>query len=146
MVATRIDSSQRALFLHGFVLMFIALASGLAIPHYANIRTGLAAHVIGITSGLLLMGLASAWPLLNLSMRLRTTAFWLLVLSLYIGFVGQVLGAIYGLSRMFPATAPGAPQGNAALETIVEIMTKGITPTTLVAIAIVIYGLRGSRR
>jgi (hydroxyamino)benzene mutase len=134
---------QRRLQRHALALLLLAFAAALMIPLYPVARTGLAAHVIGITGGLLLIGVASFVPQLRLAPRALKLALLLLVGSVHLGFLTQWIGALGGLSRMFVVTAAGRPEGLAWLETAVEVVIKGITPLTFVAVGLLLWGLRG---
>jgi (hydroxyamino)benzene mutase len=113
------------------------------IPLYPVARTGLAAHVIGITGALLLLSTSSTLPSLRLTPRALAWACWLLLLCLYLGFLTQWIGAFGGLSRMFVVTAANRAEGLAWLETAVEWTIKGITPLTFIACGLFAWGLRG---
>jgi (hydroxyamino)benzene mutase len=135
---------QRRLQWHASWLLLMALCVPLMIPLYPVAKTGLAAHVIGITGALLLLAVSWLLPVLRWTSRQRTASLLLLVISVHLGFLTQWAGAFGGLSRMFIVTAAGRPEGHPILESVVEVLIKGITPTTLIAVAMLIYGLRGS--
>jgi (hydroxyamino)benzene mutase len=144
LTAQTLGEIGRRLLLLGFVLVLLALVCALFIPLYANPRTGLAAHNIGITSGLLLIAVGLVFPGLALGPIAGWMTFWSLTVSVYVGFVGQVLAATVGLSRMFVVTAAGQAEGPAQLELLVEIATKAITPLTLLPCFLVVWGLARS--
>jgi len=54
---------------HGFVLILLALISGLFIQAMPIPRLGLSAHTIGILSGVLLLAIGAVWPSFVLSVR-----------------------------------------------------------------------------
>lgn len=141
---SHVPQQQRRLQRHALVLMLLAFAAALMIPLYPNARTGLAAHLVGITAGLFLFGVAGVLPQLRLSARVRGLALLLLLASLYLGFLTQWAGALLGLSRMFVATAQGQAEGRALWETLVEWTIKGITPATIVPCLMLLWGLRGA--
>lgn len=126
----------------GVALLAAAFVSGLFVGLYANPRAGLAAHVIGITGALMLIAFGLLWSRLALGRAARLAAFWMLIVSVPTGFVAQLVGAALGLSRMFVVTAAGRPEGLPALETAVELVTKAITPLTILPVLIVLVGLR----
>ena len=134
---------QRTLQRSAFALLLPACAAALLIPLYPVPRTGLAAHVIGITGALFLLGTSHLLPGLRLSARALSVAVTLLTVSVWLGFLTQWVGAFGGLSRMFVVTAAGRPEGWALLETAIEWLIKGITPLTFIGCAMVLWGLRG---
>ena len=67
---------NRLLLQLGFVLILLALFTGLAIPSLANPRLGLAAHVAGITSALVLIAIGSIGAAFTLGTRARTVMTW----------------------------------------------------------------------
>lgn len=139
------DSSheyRRRFLRHGFSLCTLAFLIAPFLPLYANPRAGLATHLIGITTGILLMAVGLAFPYLSLSEFLAQVIFWLLVPSFYVGFAGEFLGALFGLTKMFPITGQGFTGGATWMETGVSIANKGITVTTILGCIIIIYGLR----
>jgi (hydroxyamino)benzene mutase len=145
MDSSRIATAQRRLQRHAVVLLLLAFVAALMIPLYPNPKTGLAAHVIGITGALLLIGTATLLPGLRLAPPTRTAALVMLVASVELGFITQWLGAFGGLSRMFIVTALGRPEGNPLWETAIEWVIKGaITPLTFIACVLLLYGLRGA--
>ena len=140
------ETFKRRLLWHGIFLCTLAFIIGLFIPLYANPRAGLAAHVIGITEGIFLAIVGFAYPQLKLSFAIAQTSFWMLIISAYVGLLGQFLSAAIGLKRMLVITGTGMTEGNFWMETSVEIATKGISVLLLVACAIILFGLRGSEK
>jgi hydroxylaminobenzene mutase len=139
------EDFKRSLLWHGIFLCTIGFLLGLLIPLYANPRAGLAAHTLGITQGIFLAIIGFAYPQLKLSLWLGRAVFWMLLISVYVGQLGQILGAAFGLTRVFLITAQGLPEGSAWLETSVEIATKVITTFLLLACFIILYGLRPTK-
>jgi hydroxylaminobenzene mutase len=135
---------QRRLQQQAMGLLLLAFAAALMIPLYPVARTGLAAHVIGITGALLLLATATFVPHLRLGPQALAAALTLLVVCVHLGFLTQWIGAFGGLSRMFIVTAQGRAEGLAWLETAVELTIKGITPLTFIACGLLLWGLRGT--
>jgi hypothetical protein len=127
--------------LHGAILVLAGLVAGLTIGLAPHPKTVLAAHVIGLTTGMASMLAGLVLPQTRLSARWIDLLGWTLLPSLYLGFFMQWLGGLGGLTRMFIVTAAGQPEGAAWLETLVEYGTKAITPLTLIPFAILIAGL-----
>lgn len=133
-------STARHLMLQGVVLLILAFVCGLTIGLAANPRTVLAAHVIGITTGLTAIAVAVCQQHAHLSPFARRVMVWTLLPSLYLGFLTQWLAGFVPLSRMFIVTAAGDPEGAAWLETVVEIIVKGISPLTILPFIILAVG------
>jgi (hydroxyamino)benzene mutase len=133
---------KRRLLWHGIFLCTLAFIIGLFIPLYANPRAGLAAHVLGITEGMFLAIVGFVYPQLKLPFSLAQTSFWMLIISAYVGLLGQFLSSAFGLKRILVITGTGTAEGNFWMETSVEIATKGISVLLLIACAIVLFGLR----
>jgi hypothetical protein len=124
----------------------MGLVAGITIGFAAKPKTVLAAHVIGITTGLAAIGVAIALSRARLSDGALRLVAWTLLPSLYLGFLTQWIGGLFGLSRMFIVTAAGQPEGAQWLETVVEYTIKGITPLTILPFLVLLYGLiRGMR-
>lgn len=137
---------RRRLIINGAVLLLAGLVAGLTIGLAPNPRTVLAAHVIGLTTGMAAMLVGLLLPYTAINTRWMTVMGWTLLPSLHLGFITQWVGGLGGLSRMFIVTAIGQPEGAAWLETVVEYTIKGITPLTLIPFVILLVGLaRGNR-
>jgi hypothetical protein len=137
---------QRRLLMNGVILLLGGLVAGLTIGLAPNPRTVLAAHVIGLTTGMAAMLVGLLLPLIVINTRWLNVLVWTLLPSLHLGFITQWVGGLGGLSRMFTVTAAGQPEGAAWLETIVEYIVKGITPLTLIPFVILIVALAKSQR
>lgn len=133
---------ERALSRAGAMLVFLALVTGLAIPAFANPRQALAAHVSAILGGLLLVGLASLWSRLTLSVAQRTWTMRLAITGAYANLLGSLLAASWGTTRLTPLA--GAGYGAAPWqETIAQVIQVSQGVALLVALGMVVYGLRG---
>jgi hydroxylaminobenzene mutase len=93
---------ERALSRAGALLVLLALVTGLAIPAFANPRQALATHVSAILGGLLLVGLASLWSRLTLSVAQRTWTMRLAIAGAYANLFGSLLAAAWGTTRLTP--------------------------------------------
>jgi hydroxylaminobenzene mutase len=139
------EAFKRGLLWHGIFITTLGFLLGLCIPLYANPRAGLAAHALAVTQGMFLAIIGFAYPQLNLSFWMARASYWMFLISAYTGVLSQVLGAAFELTRVFPVTAKGLPEGISWLETAVEIPTKAITLFILLACFIVLFGLRGTK-
>jgi (hydroxyamino)benzene mutase len=127
--------------LHGVVILTLGLVAGVTINFAALPGTVLSAHVIGITAGLTAIAVAQLVPMVQLSALVLRLATWALLASLYLGFLTQWLGGMFGLTRMFIVTAAGLPEGNQTAERVVELIVKGITPLTILPFVVLAWGL-----
>lgn len=136
------EAFKRSLLWHGILFCTLGFILGLLIPLYANPRAGLAAHTLSITQGIFLAIIGFSYPYLKLPFWIARAAFWSVLLSAYVGVIGQILAAAFALVRIFPMTGQGLPEGPAWLETAVEIPTKALTTFLLLACFVILYGLR----
>jgi (hydroxyamino)benzene mutase len=139
------EAFKRSLLWHGIFLCTLGFIVAFFIPLYANPRAGLATHLLGITQGVFLAVMGLSYPQLKLSLLLGRINFWMIVISAYVGMIGEFLGAAFGLTRVFIVTAVGLPGGIPWLETSVEVAIKGISLFILFSCFIVLYGLRGTK-
>ena len=73
---------------HGFILIFLALVTGFAIPQAESPRLALSAHTIGLLSGILLLAIAGIRQRLRLSGRQLLITYWGWVYSGYANWAG----------------------------------------------------------
>ena len=136
---------KRRLLWHGILLCTLGFIVGLFIPLYSNPRAGLSTHLLGITQGLFLAIIGFCYPELKLPLWLARLNFWMLVISAYLGMIGEFLGATFGLNRMLVVTAMGLPESTPWLETSIEIVIKGISIFVLLSCFIILFGLRQTK-
>jgi hydroxylaminobenzene mutase len=136
------QQNERALSRAGALLVLLALVTGLAIPAFANPRQALATHVSAILGGLLLVGLASLWSRLTLSVAQRTWTMRLAIAGAYANLLGSLLAASWGTTRLTPLA--GAGYGAAPWqESIAQVIQVSQGIALLVALGMIVYGLRG---
>lgn len=126
---------------HGFILILIALVTGLLLPAMQIPRLGLSAHTIGILSGVLLIGIGAIWSIFSLSSRQLLIMYWGWVYSSYANWLGCLIGAFTGAGQMTPLASSGA-QADAAAESAVAVLLISVSITALVAVVLSIWGLR----
>ena len=130
---------------HGFILIALALAFGLAIPSMEVPRLGLSAHTIGVLSGVLLVAVGSIWQLLSLSPHQLSVLYWAWLYSSYINWLAIVIGAIFGSGNMTPV-ASGDYQGAPFIEGTVTVLLVSVVISSFLAVGLSIWGLRGENR
>jgi (hydroxyamino)benzene mutase len=133
---------NRSLFRHAFVLILLALLSGLFVPAMAVPRLGLSAHTIGVLSGTLLIAIGAIWQHFRLAGRLRCLLQWSWLYASYINWLGCLLGAILGAGAMTPVAAPGI-SGSALAEATVMVMLASVALASFIAVGLSLWGLRG---
>lgn len=134
---------SKAIIRHGFILILLALMSGLFIPSMPIPRLGLSAHTIGILSGVLFIAIGAIWQEFNLSPRQLQIMFWSWLYSGYINWLGCLVGALAGAGKTTPVVSAGA-KGSAMAETLVAILLGSVALASFVAVVLSIWGL--SRR
>ena len=127
---------------HGFILILLALVSGLFVPAMPIPRLGLSAHTIGILSGVLLIGIGAVWPLFALSVRQQKIMYGTWLYSSYVNWLGCRLGAMLGAGKATPLASAGA-MGTAAAEGLVAALLVSVGVVSFIAAGLSIYGLRG---
>lgn len=132
---------ERLLSRAGVLLVALALVAGLAIPAFANPRQALAAHVSAIMAGLLLIGLASLWSRLILTVGQQATAMTLAIAGAYGNLVGSLLAAAWGTNRLTPLA--GAGYGTEPWkEGVAQVIQVSQGIALLAALGLILYGLR----
>jgi hydroxylaminobenzene mutase len=104
---------QRRLAMHGFIILFMGLLSGIGFsyaaatmmttdPAYGAWRF---AHMEGIVNGLLLLAVAGIWLRLNIRSPYLSVARVVLVLGCYANIIGPILNALFiGRRLIMPET------------------------------------------
>ncbi|WP_421718138.1 hydrogenase [Algiphilus sp.] len=133
---------NRPLIRHGFVLILLALLTGFLLPAVEIPRLGLSAHTIAILGGVLLIGIGAVWPVFQLSARQCQVMYWTWVYASYANWLGCLIGAFTGAGRMTPVASAGAEAG-AVAEAVVAALLISVALTSLVAVGLAIWGLRG---
>ena len=126
---------------HGFVLILLALVSGLFVQAMPIPRLGLSAHTIGILSGALLIAMGAVWPLFVLSARQQQLMYWSWLYSSYVNWFACLLGAVAGAGKTTPVASAGAV-GPAAAEAVVCILLVSVAVASFIAVGLSIFGLR----
>jgi hydroxylaminobenzene mutase len=124
----------------GAVLFLLSLLSGFAIPFLSNPRMGVSAHVAGLESGMALWGLGLMWQRVALPAGVERTAQIVAVAGLYTIFISLSLAALWGTSRATPIAGAGH-QANPMRETAVTLLLTSGSLASVVAVALVLWGL-----
>lgn len=126
---------------HGFILIALALIFGVFIPSMEVPRLGLSAHTIGVLSGVLLIALGAVWQQFSLSAHQLLVLYWAWLYSSYANWLGCLVGAIFGAGDATPV-ASGGYIGTPVVENIVTTILLSVAISSLVAVALSIWGLR----
>lgn len=125
----------------GFVLILLALLSGFGMPFFTNPRLGLAAHIVGITGGLVLIALGALAGSFVLGAWQSAVMMWAWVYAAYANWAGCLLGAITGASRLTPIAGAGTA-GDALAETVVAFLLQSLAVAAIVGTALAVWGFR----
>ncbi len=126
---------------HGFLLLLLGLATGIAVRAFHNPRLAVAAHLIGVFDGALVMVLAWAWQHFALGDRLKRLMFFCILFGAYGGWGSNLLGAALGTSRMTPIAGAGL-RGTPWQEALVAAGLVTVAAALIVMCLIALYGLR----
>ncbi|MEA2841320.1 MAG: (hydroxyamino)benzene mutase [Methylobacteriaceae bacterium] len=126
---------------YGFILVLISLALSFFIPAMPVPRLALSAHTIGIMSGILMVLVGAIWPVFGLGPAQAAIMQWCWVYSGYANWLGCLLGAATGASRMTPIAAGTSP-GPFVAETLVSVLLVTTGVTAVVAAGLSVWGLR----
>jgi len=125
----------------GFVLILLALFTGLAVPLFRLPRLGLAAHIVGITSGLILIVLGALAGAFILGARAAAVMMWSWVYAAYANWLACVLGAITGAGRLTPIAAAGT-RSDALSEAVVSFLLQSLSLAAVVGTVLAVWGFR----
>jgi len=136
------DTTNRQLMWHGMFLFLIGLITGLAEPHFANVRMGLAAHLEGLMNGMLLVALGAIWTEVKLTPRAKATAYWAAIYGTYVNWLLTALAATLGTAALSPVLAAGRSGGSAWQETLVTAGFFSVMLAMFVSTGLILSGLR----
>lgn len=132
---------NRPMIRHGFILILLALVTGIAVPSVRLPELALSAHTIGILGGTLLIAIAAVWQQFELTEKRKRLLFWSWLLATYGNWLGCVAGAIFGAGRITPIASAGVTS-DTATETVVLVFLAASGLAALAATALALYGLR----
>lgn len=131
------EQGHKLIFL-GLVLFLLGLVVGLLVPHMANPRMALSAHLEGVMNGLFLMVLGLIWERLVLSPTLLKATFWLTVYGTFANLIAVVIAAVTGYGRMMPLA--GGQEGTGAMEGLISFLLISLALCMLAVCIIVLIG------
>ena len=135
---------DRPLIRAGFVLILLAMLTGLLIPAVANPRMALGTHVGGALAGLTLVAVGLAWPHIVRSQAIGRTIRYCLLFAAFGNWVAGMLASVFGTNRLTPIN--GGPGAAAAWqETVVAALQVSQSVAILLALSLAIHQLRPAR-
>lgn len=108
----------------GAVLFLLGLLQGAAVQSFLNPRMALSAHLTAVQSGMALMIVGLAWPLVRLGRALMGIASGAITLGSYALWFGLTLSAMTGASAVLPIAGAGYRASGAA-EMAVSMIVLG---------------------
>jgi hydroxylaminobenzene mutase len=139
------DQGQRLLQI-GIVFLLYSSVDGFAIPYLASPRIALSVHTLSALQGILLLALGLLWPRLKLGMTGSRIAFWCLIYSAVAILAAYTIAAASGVGNetiaLMGELPHGLHRGMASQETLIKVLAYSSAPTGLMALALVLWGLR----
>lgn len=132
----------RQLKMLGMLLFLLGLITGFIIMQFKNPRMGLSAHLEGVMNGTFLVVAGFVWNELSLSDGQRKITLYTLLYGTFANWLFTLLSAVLGTSRTTPIAGSGF-NGGELQETLVTAGLASVGLTMVVALALMVYGLRG---
>ncbi len=130
---------------HGFILMLLALVSGMFVSQMAIPRLGLSAHTIGVMSGVLLIAVGAVFQEFTLTPKQTKTMYWAWLISSYLNWLACLAGAVLGTGMATPLASNGL-KGNGFDEFIVIAMLTAVVLSSFAAVGLSLWGLRANAK
>jgi hydroxylaminobenzene mutase len=129
----------------GAALLLFAALEGFIIPALPVPHLGLSVHTLAGLEAVIFLALGLTWPRLRLGATAARVAFWTYVYSSFATLVPYTLAALWGAGNTTIHLAAGPARGTPIQETIIKVTLYSAAPTFLVAIVLILYGLRLGR-
>ena len=128
----------------GMLLFLLGMITGFILMSLKNPRMGLAAHLEGVMNGTFLVVAGFVWNELKISSLLRKILLLTLVYGTFVNWIVTLLSAIFGTSKMTPLSGAGY-SGSTLQENLVTAGFLTVGLTMVFSVALMVYGLRGSK-
>lgn len=128
----------------GFVLILLGLLTGFGAPLFVNPRLGLASHIVAITGGLILIAFGALANAFILGHRAKSVMAWSWVYAAYANWLGCLIAALTGASRLTPIAGAGTT-GSAMAEAIVSFLLMSLAFASIAGTALAVWGFRRPR-
>lgn len=132
----------RRLKMLGMILFLLGLITGFGLMSLKNPRMGLASHLEGVMNGTFLVVVGFLWNELRLSALATKVLLGSLLIGTFANWLVTLLAAIFGTSKMTPIAGAGF-EGMAWQESLVSAGLVVVGLTMLVALGLLVYGMRG---
>jgi hydroxylaminobenzene mutase len=129
----------------GVFLFLVGLLIGLGVPFFENPRMGLSSHLEALFNGVFLIIVGLLWGRLYLSLRLRSTLFWLLIYGSMANVCATLLAAIWGAGAMMPIAGNGMIGSNPQ-ETIIGFLLVSLSLAMISGTILLLKGLQNGRK
>jgi hydroxylaminobenzene mutase len=126
----------------GVALFLFSALEGFVVEFLPFPRLGLSVHTLSALEGVILIALGLLWPRLNLGATASRIAFWTFLYSSFATLVPYVMAAVWGAGNTTIPLAAGPAHGTDLQEAIIKIVVYTAAPTFLIAIVLIIWGLR----
>lgn len=130
----------------GIALFLYSSCDGFAIPFIASPRIGLSVHTLSALQGVMLLAIGLMWTRLKLSPRAAHVAFWCLVYSTLAILAAYTVAAFWGVGietiSLMGELPHGLVQGSFFQETVIKVLAYSSAPTGLIALFLILWGLR----
>lgn len=137
---TPTDAKRRLLW-HGMFIIALGLLTGAVLPVLTNPRMGVAAHVGGVMSGMLLLLVGLIWEEIRLPARMERLTFCLFLYASYTGWLAQFLAALFGTSWATPLAGAGY-RGADWQEYLVYVVAVTFSAAIAISCGFALWGLR----
>jgi hypothetical protein len=129
----------------GVALVALSSLEGLVVPALPLPRLALSVHTLGFFQSLLFLALGLVWPRLRLSHTSAVVAWWSYVYSSVATLAAYVMAAFWGAGGSSIPLATGGIQGTVVQETAIRVALLSSAPTFLIALTLIIAGLRPAK-
>jgi hydroxylaminobenzene mutase len=135
---------SRKLYRNGFLLLFLGLLTGFAIPFMANPRMGLSSHLEGTFNGMLLTLIGVVWPNLQLKEGALKWVYGLSLFGTYANWGTTFLASLWDAGGEMMPIAGGDALGTILQEGLIKFGLLSLALAMVAVCVIILWGLRGS--
>jgi (hydroxyamino)benzene mutase len=132
---------NRRLMRLGFALILLGLLTAFTIPAAVSPRLALAAHTVGILGGLALVVIGMLAGTFALGPSASSVLAWSWVYATYANWLGCLVAALTGASRLTPIAGAGT-SGTALAEGLVAFIFLTEAAAALIGAGLAVWGLR----
>lgn len=137
-------NTSRRLKMLGMLLFLLGLLTGFLVMGLKNPRMGLSAHLEGVMNGSFLVISGFLWEELKLSAPQKKILLWTMLYGTFANWLFTLLSAVFGTSRITPIIGAGH-EGSPLQEQVVAAGIISVGLTMVIALGLLVYGLRGKQ-